>query len=64
MPMTTAYSNQQRAKTLQRYMRRAPSIGTWLTDQWPKVAIIVGVGLTFAWAAVLLWSLSFVLDIF
>ncbi len=64
MPMTSAYSNQHRAKTLQRYMRRAPAIGTWLADQWPKAALIFGVALTVAWGAVLLWTLTFVLDLF
>jgi len=45
-------------------MRRAPAIGTWLADQWPKAALIFGVALTVAWGAVLLWTLTFVLDLF
>ncbi len=62
--MTTIYSNQQRAKALQRYVRRAPAVGTWLAEQWPKAALIFGVALTLAWGAVLLWSLTFALDLF
>jgi hypothetical protein len=40
------------------------NIGTWLADQWPKAVIAFGIAMTIAWTALLVWSLSFVLDLF
>jgi hypothetical protein len=40
------------------------NIGTWLADQWPEAVIAFGIAMTIAWTALLVWSLSFVLDLF
>jgi len=40
-----------------------PGIAARLAHQWPKVAILFGILLTFAWVTVLGWMAIFVLDL-
>ena len=43
---------------------RGAAIRGWLADQWPKAAIALGIAMTLAWVAVLVWLLNLVLDLF
>jgi len=36
----------------------------WLADLWPKAAFTLGVMLTFAWVATLIWLSNLILNLF
>jgi hypothetical protein len=64
--MAAVFNNRPDAKaaTLPSTRAQRASIGTWFADQWPKAAIAFGIAMTIAWTGLLVWGLSFVLNLF
>ena len=60
--MTAAYDDGNEIKAPEN-APHGQGLVTWLADQWPKVAVLSGVVLTFAWITVLVWMAIFVLDL-
>jgi len=62
--MTTAFENRRQVESAAPYSGRARKLAAWLADQWPKAAIGFALAVTIAWAGVLVWSLTYLLDLF
>jgi hypothetical protein len=62
--MTTALDNRRHVETKRPPSGHANKTRDWLTDQWPKAGLALGLGVTIAWMAVLVWLLNRALNIF
>jgi len=60
--MTAAYNNRHPIETSPA-APHGPGIAARLANQWPKVAVLFGIVLTFGWIMVLAWMAIFVLDL-
>ena len=59
--MTAAYNDRHQIESSPT-ARHNPGITARLTGHWPKVAVLFGIVLTFAWITALAWMAIFVLD--